>query len=48
VLALVGVILSQTIRVVREYRRLIVFRLGIAPLSRRRPPVLSYRSLWRA
>jgi regulator of protease activity HflC (stomatin/prohibitin superfamily) len=27
-LALVGVILSQTIRVVREYRRLVVFRLG--------------------
>src|SRR5436305_14515070 len=28
VLALVGGLLSQTIRVVREYRRLVVFRLG--------------------
>ena len=28
VLALVGGVVSQTIRVVREYRRLVVFRLG--------------------
>src|SRR5579859_2233537 len=28
VLAVVGVLLSQTVRVVREYRRLVVFRLG--------------------
>ena len=28
VLALVGGLVSQTIRVVREYRRLVVFRLG--------------------
>ena len=28
VLGIVGVLLSQTVRVVREYRRLVVFRLG--------------------
>jgi regulator of protease activity HflC (stomatin/prohibitin superfamily) len=28
VLGIVGILLSQTVRVVREYRRLVVFRLG--------------------
>src|ERR1051326_705983 len=40
VLGIVGVVLSQSVRVVREYRRLVVFRLGKCIGERGPGPVL--------